>query len=52
MSVIYPLKQTYKTTHNTRNMLTSYLFFALRYTLLITETLNGIMLWMMGLWEQ
>lgn len=52
MSLIYPLKQTYKTTHNTRNMLTSYLFFALRYTLLITETLNGIMLWLMGLWEQ
>lgn len=27
MPLIYPLKQTYKTTCNTRNMLTSYLFF-------------------------
>jgi len=51
MPLICPLKQTYKPTHNTRNMLTSYLFFALRYTLLITETLNGIMLWILVLSE-
>lgn len=43
MPLICPLKQTYKPTYNTRNMLTMYLFFALRYILLITETLNGIM---------